>query len=155
MANELHIGGGGSITDADLVSAITDELVAAGFSQGGGGYPAGTKIYRALLTQTGTNAPVATVLYNTFDSEPVWSRNNVGVYDLTFDNELVAGKTVVNCLFHDYNGDAIKSSFLYDAQVIRLVTSSWVISDAATPPALADDLLQLSVDDWIEVIVYP
>ena len=36
------------------------------------------KVYTALLTQSGTNAPVATVLENTLGGEIVWSRINPG-----------------------------------------------------------------------------
>jgi len=38
------------------------------------------KVYRALLTQTGTDAPVATVLENTLGGTPVWTYQGVGIY---------------------------------------------------------------------------
>lgn len=38
------------------------------------------KRYRALLTQTGTDAPVATVLENTLGGTLVWTRVGVGAY---------------------------------------------------------------------------
>ena len=38
------------------------------------------KVYTALLTQSETDAPVATVLENTLGGEVVWSREGVGVY---------------------------------------------------------------------------
>ena len=38
------------------------------------------KVYVALLSQTGTNAPVATVLKNTLGGVPVWSYVSAGVY---------------------------------------------------------------------------
>lgn len=41
------------------------------------------KVYRALLTQSGTNAPVATVLENTLGGTPVWSRSGNGNYRIT------------------------------------------------------------------------
>lgn len=42
------------------------KLIFPGYAAGSVvGYPAGTKIYMALLTQSGTDAPVATVLQNT------------------------------------------------------------------------------------------
>ena len=41
------------------------------------------KVYRALLTQTGTSAPTAIVLENTLGGTPVWSRGTAGVYELT------------------------------------------------------------------------
>ena len=41
------------------------------------------KVYTALLTQSGTNAPVATVLENTLGYDIVWSRLNAGGYIAT------------------------------------------------------------------------
>jgi len=53
------------------------------------------KVYKALLTQTGTSAPVATVLVNTLSGTPVWSYNSVGQYILTLTGEFIATKTLV------------------------------------------------------------
>lgn len=36
------------------------------------------KVYTALLTQTGTNAPIATVLENTLGQNVTWNYNGVG-----------------------------------------------------------------------------
>lgn len=58
----------------------------------GGAQP---KIYKALLTQSGTDAPVATVLVNTLSGTPVWSYLSVGQYQLTLASEFVLGKTTV------------------------------------------------------------
>jgi hypothetical protein len=41
------------------------------------------KVYTALLTQTGTNAPVATVLENTLGTTITWTRQGPGIYDAT------------------------------------------------------------------------
>ena len=46
----------------------------------GGGGETGVKRYIAALEQTGTDAPVATVIRNDFDGEIVWSRVVVGIY---------------------------------------------------------------------------
>lgn len=41
----------------------------------------GVKVYRALLTQSGTDAPVATVFENTFGENIVWTYEGPGVYN--------------------------------------------------------------------------
>lgn len=51
--------------------------------------------YVALLTQTGTDAPVATVLENTLGGTVVWTRDDVGVYYATLAGGFVESKTVV------------------------------------------------------------
>lgn len=41
------------------------------------------KVYSAILVQTGTDAPVATVLENTLGTNVVWSRSGAGNYIAT------------------------------------------------------------------------
>lgn len=54
------------------------------------------KKYVALLTQSGTSAPVATVLENTLSGTPVWSRGSTGQYVLTLASEFPAGKVLAS-----------------------------------------------------------
>jgi len=56
------------------------------------------KVYVALLTQTGTNAPVATVLKNTLGGTVVWTYDSVGQYHGTLASAFTLNKTVV---FHN------------------------------------------------------
>jgi len=53
------------------------------------------KIYKALLTQTGTNAPTAVVLENTLGGTPVWSYSSTGYYILTLSGVFTLGKTLI------------------------------------------------------------
>lgn len=53
------------------------------------------KVYIALLSQTGTNAPVATVLKNTLGGIVVWTRDDVGQYKGTLLSAFTENKTVV------------------------------------------------------------
>lgn len=53
----------------------------------------GYKVYTALLTQTGTNAPVATVLENTLGETPTWYYDfydeGVGRYQARFTSSIL------------------------------------------------------------------
>lgn len=51
------------------------------------------KVYVALLTQTGTDAPVATILKNTLGGVPVWSYVTVGDYNCTLAGVFELQKT--------------------------------------------------------------
>ena len=53
------------------------------------------KVYTALLTQTGTNAPVATVLENTLGGTVVWSYASTGVYVANLTGAFTINKTIV------------------------------------------------------------
>ena len=64
-----------------------------------GGLP--YKVYTALLTQSGTNAPVATVLENTIDATLLWTYIGVGNYLLSLPSfpsgsPFIVGKTFVH-----------------------------------------------------------
>lgn len=68
--------------NTDIISATT---ISGGTIYGDGSNLTGVsgssyKVYTALLTQTGTTAPVATVLENTLGGTLVWSRNDAGDY---------------------------------------------------------------------------
>lgn len=54
------------------------------------------KVYTALLTQTGTDAPIATVLENTIGNI-VWTRSSAGDYQATLNEAFTLGKTYLNC----------------------------------------------------------
>ena len=61
---------------------------------GGGGGSASYSVYTALLTQTGTNAPVATVLENTLGGTVVWTRDSAGFYTGTLAGAFTVSKTI-------------------------------------------------------------
>jgi hypothetical protein len=54
------------------------------------------KSYIALITQTGTNAPVAEVIENTLVGTPVWTRPLAGTYMCTLTGAFPAAKTIYN-----------------------------------------------------------
>jgi hypothetical protein len=51
---------------------------------GGGGSEPAYKVYTALLSQFGTDAPVATVLENTIGIEPIFTYGTPGNYQMEF-----------------------------------------------------------------------
>ncbi|MFH1852545.1 MAG: hypothetical protein ABIA75_09385 [Candidatus Neomarinimicrobiota bacterium] len=81
--DELVVANGGKIT---VESGGEIEV------QDGGQIDDGVKVYRALLTQTGTDAPVATVLENSLGGVLVWTRSSTGVYTGTLAGVFLSGK---------------------------------------------------------------
>jgi len=106
------------------------------------------KVYIALLTQTGEDAPVATVLENTLGGTAVWARTNAGQYDLTLVGAFTGTATPI-----DYAGkgagDALNavSGYKSSSDVYALRTYA-----AADLTSSADDVL---VDFLFEITVYP
>lgn len=93
------------------------------------------KVYVALLTQTGTDAPVATVLKNTLGGVPVWTRDGAGDYTVTLANTFTLNKTFslfaiggsANSvdsfrIFDNYNDDLIDIQVLTDGVLTDIET---------------------------------
>lgn len=72
-------------------NATTGAVESVPYSTFGGSRP--YKVYTALLSQSGTNAPVATVLENTLGGTVVWTRNSLGNYSATLTNAFTSLKT--------------------------------------------------------------
>lgn len=51
--------------------------------------------YIALLNQSGTDAPVPTIIYNDLGFDPVWEYVSQGTYNLLFTGGFPGGKTFV------------------------------------------------------------
>lgn len=144
---------------ADLPDATTDEMeagtetdpramspadVAAAIAALGGGNP-GYLEYVALLTQTGTNAPVATVLANTLGGTPVFARSGAGIYTMTLTGAWVDAKTALipgSCKNADSNMQLKRTS----ADVISIYTMD-------IPSGFSSDALL--VQSAIVIRVYP
>ena len=110
----------------------------------------GVKVYRALLTQTGTDAPVATVLENTLGGDVVWTRNSAGRYVATLAGAFTDNKTVMpGGTTTDSDGflSGFTSTSWIDADSMKLCTQ--VIVDLISR---ADDLL---LETPITIEVYP
>lgn len=96
----------------------------------------GYKVYVALLTQAGTNAPVATVLQNTLGGTVVWTRSVSGSYIGTLANSFTLNKTfcVINC-----QKDAGENTF---NGVLRLSINEILVTTATvSTQVLGDDML--------------
>lgn len=106
------------------------------------------KTYKALLSQTGTNPPIATILQNTTGQTLTWSRSSAGFYKATAANtifplekttifaECATIGTIINA-GNDENGEP--SDRIY-------------VSTRTHAGVAADDLLYISP---ITITIYP
>jgi hypothetical protein len=69
----------------------------------GGSSDVGYLSYVALLTQTGTSAPVATVLDNTLGGSVVWVRGSQGIYTATCNGQLFDETKTILIVGSNYN----------------------------------------------------
>ena len=104
----------------------------------------GYQIYRANLTQTGTDAPIATVISNTLGTDIVWTRDGEGAYFGTLSGKFLEGKTFILHNTPSANNRTI-CVFRGDDNYIEINTYD-------NAGLLADDLLAV---ESIQIIVYP
>jgi hypothetical protein len=104
----------------------------------------GPKIYRALLTQTGTDAPVATVLENSLGGAVVWSYDNPGLYSGTLLGAFP--QTKIFLVFNNLNWDGNSTSTFAPGENANLV----VLTIAA-----GDSFINANAPAYVQILVYP
>lgn len=103
------------------------------------------KTYKALLTQSGTSAPIAVVLENTL-GDIVWTRNDTGYYFGTLLGAFTSGKTLL-LIGQNYGND--KKEITY----INLDSEDSIYIETVSNGVNSDSVLGNSVSILIEV--YP
>ena len=135
-----------SRTTTDVLFNISSEDL---ISLGGGSSEPVTpsyKVYTALLTQSGTNAPVATVLENTLGGDVVWTRGAVGYYIATSVGLFTNNKTSVqHCLNRTTNSANFLAFFVSDSDTIEMNSTDdlTVVKEA-----------EMTIPSFIEIRVY-
>ena len=123
----------------------------------------GVKVYRALLTQTGTDAPVATVLENTLGGEVVWTRDGTGSYLATLANAFTANKTLVYVSSAGGNANDVvfPQGRWSSTNVVSVNLIMWHWEEPATNAMFALDLSEVAnsipgaSSISVEILVYP
>lgn len=124
------------IVASDGISGATKNLAAGDIAE-----LAGCKVYRAFLTQTGTNAPVVTLVGTNTIGDLVCTRVSTGQYRFTLINAFVGNATaVIGLAKFDYI--EIRGSKLSSDAYTILTYNTGVLSDG------------LLTDQYIELRVY-
>lgn len=119
----------------------------------------GVKRYVALLTQTSTDAPVATVLENTLGGTVVWSRGQAGVFTATLAGAFPATTTfctVLNVLENGRSQSGFVAIRREDSDTLWL--TSWLPGNG--PAELEGPVVYTAADGMltncpVEIRVYP
>jgi len=84
----------------------------------------GYTVYTALLTQTGTGAPVATILKNNTTATLTWARTAGGTYTVTADSNIfTANKTVVFMNYGNPSSEAYFPKWVRTSNTVITVTT--------------------------------
>ena len=104
-------------------------------------------VYTALLTQTGTDAPVATVLENTLGGTVVWTYEGSGEY-ATSGISFVSNKTAIFFTSpKSSNGEVIAQAYANDEN--KVLIKAWISSTPTNIDTPSD------IYGTIEIRVYP
>lgn len=106
------------------------------------------KVYTALLTQTGTNAPTATVLENTLGGTVVWTREDVGSYVGTLNDAFTAAKTLPYSLISG------QQSYDYIIYGNRIAGDQYHVFTDSYSTATPTDISSINDVVFIEIRVY-
>ena len=124
---------------------ITQNFTVSGVAAFANSYSLGYTVYTALLTQTGTNAPVATVLQNTTGGTIAWSYSNVGIYVATISSATyTANKTAVLISLGGANNSTVISSVVDSTTALTLYQID-VGDQATTNPINATTTIEIRI----------
>ncbi|MGL6283960.1 MAG: hypothetical protein ACRC2J_16275 [Microcoleaceae cyanobacterium] len=138
----FQIDGVAVVGAADFVTKIETLFTKYGASNNASSY----LVYTALLSQSGTDAPVATVLQNTLGGTVVWTRAGIGEYEGT-----LAGAFTENKTFIIFNPAAASDVFGF-ASAVRL-SGNQIQLATGDGAQLFDEYL--TTNSSIEIRVYP
>ena len=109
----------------------------------------GVRVYKAIIEQASTDAPTATVLQNTLDSEDpvVWTRTSAGIYVATLAGAFPVGQVLIHFTGEGGGGSSVNYYITHtSANAITLTVTD--VDDAVT------DLLSTN-GSYITIEVYP
>ena len=134
--------------NAHVNSTILLKKKSSSASAGGG---ASYLVYTALLTQSGTDAPVATVLENTLGGTVVWSRDASGIYVATLSGAFTANKTTPISQREQQSSDNVDDIPKW-LTGLRLTDNTYGLNTGNFDSGLSDSVLNGA---FIEIRVYP
>ena len=108
-------------------------------------------VYSAQWTQTGTSAPVPTVLQNTTGKTFTWTRASAGNYSVTADTAFDTAKIWIMA---SANGDTVTSPASTGASVISATTSSTTVLKVKQIDAADKSLVDVVEGGNIEIRIY-
>lgn len=109
----------------------------------------GYKKYVALLTQSGIDAPIATVFENTIGNI-VWTRDSPGNYKATLNGAFITDKTMVNAWLDFYSCEAILAIGQTSTEDYCYF---YTMTDANYFNPTSSDLNGKGM--WVEIRIYP
>ena len=137
-----------AVTPADVRDSIIDTIDTL---TGEPVVSQGIKQYVAVLNQSGTDDPVATVLVNTLGGDVVWTRSGPGGYFGNLTGAFTVGKTTSLTPFILNGADGLIITMESNVNSFQILTYFWSLSEFVAPTS-SDSILNNTI---INIVVYP
>ena len=136
-----------SVTNAQIDAASGDVLVPKKWVQANtGGLP--YKVYSAIITQTGTNAPTSNVLQNTLGVVPVWTRGSAGDYRIDYASGSFTGAVMVFFNLSEGSQDDTRVKiFAFGADYTNISSYTSYTSNTLSDNLISKGFLEIRVYD--------
>lgn len=109
------------------------------------------KVYTALLNQSGTNAPTATVLENTLGDDLIFTYLNNGYYGVTSNSPVLEGNLVCEQHRGIFTNEQGESSQLYSITIENVTNTGFTISTRPHQNSESNDMLY---QRYFEIKIY-
>lgn len=129
-AERINIASTGVVKVSNLAGTGTRTVVAdaSGILSASATSTSTYKVYTALVTQSGTSAPTATVLENTLGGTVVLSRVSAGQYKATLTGAFTANKTTSSCTPGAGTGNNIVTIVAYQSTANEVVFNTATVA---------------------------
>jgi len=108
------------------------------------------KVYSALLTQSGTDAPVATVLENTLGCDIIYSYSSTGIYLINSSEDIFDNSKFI-VIQGAGNSSSLVSIWVYSNSLTELVLECYDLGNVNIPFETKNNIL---INQFIEIRVY-
>lgn len=122
----------------DLDTGVTYTRNGSGIITVGNGYSVQPRVYKALISQSSTSAPVLTELVNTFGITPATVYGGVGTYTITGFTGLVTGLIELNLTVAN-NGSGTKVGGIGGVTSTNIIVLNTYSSGALSNDILSND----------------
>lgn len=108
------------------------------------------KSYQAIVSQTSTSAPSATVFQNELGATMTWARTSTGLYTLTAGSAVFTSNKTVVTISNPITGLVLYTAVITSTSVITVLTGlaaviATVLTNVATDALLTNALIEVRV----------
>lgn len=103
----------------------------------------GYRVYTAIISQSGTSDPIATVLENTLGQDIAWDRTSIGQYQASSTGLFTYSKTTINSSQTDNANQGITATYYNTSNT--LVVATFDYAGSPQDGVLSESLIEIRI----------